>query len=195
MKFGFRKPSLKRSISAMTTGALKRAILREIIPEYGKRGMGWANPKKAAYNHLYSMVTSSPVDLILDTSKPKHSTKSQLITSEAECQHKQDLINIYKIGIGQSRVAGELINDAKEILYRETPLDKAIRRIFNYSCGYLNNSMSCGFDFCDMCVERLNKIQRINPIVKEICLEIVSLIRQGNNSKDIYDYLTEKFKM
>lgn len=55
--------------------------------------------------------------------------------------------------------------------------------------------MSCGFDFCDMCVERLNKIQRINSIVQEICLEIVSLIRQGNNSKYIYDYLTEKFKM
>ena len=195
MKFGFRKPSLKRSISAMTTGALKRALLREIIPGYSKRGMGWANPKKAAYNHLYSMVTSSPVDLILDTSKPKCSTKSQLITSESECQHKQDLINIYKIGIEQSRVAGELINDAKEILYRETPLDKAIRRIFNYSCGYLNNSMSCGFDFCDMCVERLNKIQRINPIVKEICLEIVSLIRQGNNSKYIYNYLNGKFNV
>ena len=179
----------------MTTGALKRALLREIIPGYGKRGMGWANPKKAAYNPLYSMVTSSPVDLILDTSKPKCSTKSQLITSESECQHKQNLINIYKIGIEQSRVAGELINDAKEILYRETPLDKAIRRIFNYSCGYLNNSMSCGFDFCDMSVERLNKIQRINPIVKEICLEIVSLIRQGNNSKYIYNYLNGKFNV
>lgn len=195
MKFGFRKPSLKRSISAMTTGALKRAILREIIPGYGKRGMGWANPKKASYNHLYGMVTANPVDLMLDNSKTKYTKKNQSTISEAEYQHKQNLINIYKVGIEQSRIAGELINDAKEILYTETPIDKAIRRVFNYSCGYLNNSMSCGFDFCDMCVERLNKIQRINPTVKEICFEIVILIRKGSNSKYIYDQLTEKYKV
>lgn len=195
MKFGFRKPSLKRSISAMTTGALKRAILREIIPGYGKRGMGWTNPKKAAYNHLYGMVTANPIDLILDTSKPKRTTKSQSIISEVEYQHKQNLINIYKLGIEQSRIASELINEAKGIIATETPIDKAIRRIFNYSCGYLNNSMSCGFDFCDMCVERLNKIQRINPIVKEICFEIVSLIRQGHKSNYIYEQIIEKFKI
>ena len=39
MKFGFRTPSLKRSISARTTGRAKRAIKRAIIPGYGKRGM------------------------------------------------------------------------------------------------------------------------------------------------------------
>ena len=195
MKFGFRKPSLKSCISAMTTGALKRAILREFIPGYGKRGMGWANPKKAAYNHLYSMVTSNPVDLISETLKPKQATKSKSIISETEYQSKQNLINIYKLGIEQSRVAGELITEAKGVIGTETPIDKAIRRIFNYSCGYLNNSMSCGFDFCDMCVERLNKIQRINPTVKEICIDIVSLIRQGNNSKYIYNYLNGKFNV
>ena len=46
MKFGFRKPSLKRSISARTTGQAKRAIKRALIPGYGKRGMGILHPKK-----------------------------------------------------------------------------------------------------------------------------------------------------
>lgn len=48
MKFGMRTPSLKRSISARTTGQLKRSVKRAIIPGYGKKGMGWIkNPKKA----------------------------------------------------------------------------------------------------------------------------------------------------
>ena len=44
MKFGFRTPSFKRSLSAATKGAAKRALMREIVPYYGKRGMGWSNP-------------------------------------------------------------------------------------------------------------------------------------------------------
>ena len=51
MKFGLRTPSLKKSISARTTGRAKRAIKKALIPGYGKKGMGWIkNPKKAAYN-------------------------------------------------------------------------------------------------------------------------------------------------
>lgn len=38
MKFGMRTPSLKRSISARTTGQLKRSVKRAIIPGYGKKG-------------------------------------------------------------------------------------------------------------------------------------------------------------
>lgn len=55
MKFGLRTPSLKKSISARTTGRAKRAIKKALIPGYGKKGMGWIkNPKKAAYNKVYN---------------------------------------------------------------------------------------------------------------------------------------------
>ena len=37
MKYGMRKPSWKKSISARTTGRLNSAIKRAIIPGYGKR--------------------------------------------------------------------------------------------------------------------------------------------------------------
>ena len=63
MKFGFRKPSLKRSISARTTGQAKRAIKRALIPGYGKRGMGILHPKKAIYNKVYNKTTFSVFDL------------------------------------------------------------------------------------------------------------------------------------
>lgn len=64
MKFGFRKPSLKRSISARTTGQAKRAIKRALIPGYGKRGMGILHPKKALYNHVYRRTTFGLGDII-----------------------------------------------------------------------------------------------------------------------------------
>lgn len=64
MKFGMRTPSLKRSISARTTGQLNRSVKRAIIPGYGKKGMGWIkNPKKALYNKVYHKTTFSIFDL------------------------------------------------------------------------------------------------------------------------------------
>lgn len=58
MKVGFRTPSLKKSISARTTGALKRKVKSSINPLYGKKGMGLiTNPKKAVYNKVYKKTT------------------------------------------------------------------------------------------------------------------------------------------
>lgn len=60
MKFGMRTPSLKRSISARTTGRAKRTVKRALLPGYGKKGMGWLrNPRKAAYNKIYHKTTFS----------------------------------------------------------------------------------------------------------------------------------------
>ena len=64
MKFGLRTPSIKRSISARTTGRAKRAIKKALIPGYGKKGIGWLkNPKKAAYNKVYNKTTFGLSDL------------------------------------------------------------------------------------------------------------------------------------
>lgn len=57
-KIGVRKPNLKSSLKARTTGRAKRAVKRALIPGYGKKGMGWVkNPKKAAYNAVYRRTT------------------------------------------------------------------------------------------------------------------------------------------
>ena len=59
-----RKPSLKKSISARTTGRAKRAVKKAVIPGYGKKGMGWIkNPKKAAYNKVYNKTSISIFDI------------------------------------------------------------------------------------------------------------------------------------
>ena len=65
MKFGFRTPSMKRSISARTTGRAKRAIKRAIIPGYGRKGMGLlTNPKKSIYNRVYRKTTFGLGDIV-----------------------------------------------------------------------------------------------------------------------------------
>lgn len=64
MKIGMRKPSLKKSIKARTTGKAKRALKKAVIPGYGKKGTGWLkDPKKAAYNKVYRKTTFSIFDL------------------------------------------------------------------------------------------------------------------------------------
>lgn len=58
------KAEHKKSISARTTGKLKRSLKKKIIPGYGKKGTGWIkNPKKAAYNKVYRKTTFSIFDL------------------------------------------------------------------------------------------------------------------------------------
>ena len=64
MKFGMRKPSLKKSISARTKGRATRAIKKAVIPGYGKKGTGiLKNPKKAVYNKVYNKTTFGLRDL------------------------------------------------------------------------------------------------------------------------------------
>lgn len=58
MKIGIRKPNIKSSIKAKTTGKIKRDIKRTVNPLYGKSGMGFINdPKKALYNKIYNKTT------------------------------------------------------------------------------------------------------------------------------------------
>ena len=64
MKFGMRKPSLKKSFKARTTGRAKKAVKKSINPLYGKKGIGIVkNPKKSVYNKVYKKTTFSIADI------------------------------------------------------------------------------------------------------------------------------------
>ena len=66
MKPGMRRPSLKKSLRARTTGKVKRAVKKAVVPGYGKKGMGWLkNPKKALYNKVYKKTSFSLFDLFI----------------------------------------------------------------------------------------------------------------------------------
>jgi hypothetical protein len=52
MKFGFRKPSLKKRLAARTSW---KRVVRHNLGLKAPRGWGWlTNPKKAAYNRVYN---------------------------------------------------------------------------------------------------------------------------------------------
>ena len=64
MKFGMRKPSIKKSFKARTTSKYKRRLKKAVIPGYGKKGMGWLrSPKRAVYNKFYRKTSFSFWDL------------------------------------------------------------------------------------------------------------------------------------
>lgn len=72
MKFGFRTPSLKKRIAARTSW---KRIVRHSMGLKAPRGYGWlTNPKKAAYNHIYSRVTADPIKIaasLMENNTPK----------------------------------------------------------------------------------------------------------------------------
>ena len=58
MKFGFRTPSLKKSLKARTTGRAKRAVKSSVNPLYGKKGVGLVtNPERSVKNRIYKRTT------------------------------------------------------------------------------------------------------------------------------------------
>jgi len=55
MKFGFRRPSLRKRIAARTSW---KRVVRHNLGLKAPRGYGWlTNPKKAAYNRVYNRTT------------------------------------------------------------------------------------------------------------------------------------------
>lgn len=65
MKIGIRKPSVKKSIKARTTGKLKREIKSEVVPFYNQKGTGIIkDQKKAIYNKVYNKTSFSIFDIL-----------------------------------------------------------------------------------------------------------------------------------
>lgn len=64
MKIGMRKPSVRKSFRARTTGKAKRKMKKAVNPFYGKRGVGFAkSPKKSVRSAAYRRTTFSVMDL------------------------------------------------------------------------------------------------------------------------------------
>jgi hypothetical protein len=61
MRFGLRRPSLKKRLSARTS---PKRFVRHNLGLKAPRGWGWlTNPKKAAYNRIYNRTTFSIADM------------------------------------------------------------------------------------------------------------------------------------
>lgn len=64
MKFGFRKPSVKKMLKSKTTGKAKRAVKKSVSPVYGKKGAGAVkSPSRSVKNKVYKKTTVGVKDL------------------------------------------------------------------------------------------------------------------------------------
>ena len=73
MKWGFRKPSLRKRIAARTSW---KRFARNSLRLKAPRGWGWlTNPRKAAYNRLYRRTTFG-LDDVLRTLRPRRSSST-----------------------------------------------------------------------------------------------------------------------
>ena len=62
MRFGLRRPSLRKMIAAHTS---PKRYLRHSLGLKAPRGWGWlTNPRRAAYNRVYNRTTLSVADLV-----------------------------------------------------------------------------------------------------------------------------------
>lgn len=65
MKFGFRKPSIKKMVKAKTTGKIKRAAKKAVNPLYGKKGVGAVkDPVRSVKNKVYKKTTVGVKDIL-----------------------------------------------------------------------------------------------------------------------------------
>jgi hypothetical protein len=63
MKWGIRKPSLRKRIAARTSA---RRYVRHSLGLKAPRGFGWVtNPRRAAYNRIYNRTTVKADNLIV----------------------------------------------------------------------------------------------------------------------------------
>ena len=86
MKIGVRKPNLKRSLKAKTTGKLKRSVKKATNPLYGKKGVGMIkDPGKAIRGKVYNATTIS----LTSSNKKKKSTPSSSPTAPVKISTKK----------------------------------------------------------------------------------------------------------
>lgn len=122
MKFGVRKPSIKRSLKAKTTGRAKRAVKSSVNPLYGKKNMGLINdPKKSIYNKVYSKTTISVVPKFNDTSKKnvaENKNQNVLNINETDYRYFNFDDTSDSISINDKKVNKEIkLNKINRVLY------------------------------------------------------------------------------
>lgn len=91
MKIGIRKPNLKKSIKARTTGKLKRQIKSSMNPLYGEKGVGFIKePKRAIYNKVYNKTT------ITTLGSPHKANKAEQVASTPKLNNHSSLSKLRK---------------------------------------------------------------------------------------------------
>lgn len=143
MKFGVRKPSIKKRIKAKTTGRVKKAAKRTVNPLYGKKGMGLVNnPKKALYNKVYNSTTIGVSDFLESSSKNENTIRNNRKSNNAQSKEFLSDSNIKSAKPKSSNVPlYEITNDNKakigKRIYTKKQLKKYSILLLVFSITYM----------------------------------------------------------
>lgn len=135
MKFGMRKPSIKKSFKARTTGKIKRQAKSAINPIYGKKGVGFVkNPSKSVKNSIYHKTTFSIFDLF-----KSHKKSTNNSTCKNDTKQTVTLNDVDKMSSTQKTQLYHTIQTQYSTFYNEyyTEMQKIEK---NYSL-FINNNL------------------------------------------------------
>lgn len=147
MKFGVRKPSLKKSIKARTTGKAKRKIKKAINPTYGKKGTGYIrDPKKAVYNKVYNKTTVG-VNPLSSLSSSEGKKKSQPQTTHAKNTSYDTTYTKYKVIDKEVAVTNPIELLFRRLLKKESIETKTVQEkviVEQYTYGEIESIQANG---------------------------------------------------
>lgn len=202
MKFGFRKPSWKKSLSAATRGAVNRAVKKAIIPGYGQKGMGIANPKKYLYNQVYSMTTIDTIGLLTNKIHRSSSSSSREYTNLKYSPTKpivnyhsnQKALDLRGEGLKQCKVIFDLESHCQKISFKS----EAIQKLYGRANKYISKGIMCGEDLHQYAISDLEKL--IETAVKtstidecKIAISIIEQLQKGASFDDVISNVRDAY--
>jgi hypothetical protein len=188
MKIGMRKPSIKRSIKARTTGRLKREVKKAIIPWYGKKGIGVLHPKKAVYNKIYRKTSFSFWDLLgliaqyFDDNTAEISSRDEDIKEEIseKISNLNDTLNAFKKeyqeDLSATPVKLELHNNSPNPKFHRSEREEKLKH--DFFCKYYQQNSKL-----DSLEDRLLELRSIAMKEKNRDEKIIKL----NEALECYD--------
>lgn len=196
MKFGLRKPSLKKSFSARTSALFSRTIKRALIPGYGKKGIGWlTNPKKMLYNKVYGSLTVGVPDILRINSHKNNSTvrNPSIIKGQQSISKRAD-------GLKQCEI---ILQFTSHYLLDKT-LNISILNAITRIHGRINRYLDKGVMYQDDCYQYITKeIGILQQTAKRkstkyecnIILDIIEQLKMGTEFNQIIDTIKCKYPL
>ena len=128
MKYGVRKPNIKKSIKARTTGKVKRQVKKAVNPLYGIVN----DPKKAAYNAVYNRTTVGVSDIAKGLTAANGNPAASSSTNAP--QKKEYSANTYSVCGILMIVLGAVLALLGLILLLAVPVAGIIAIVFGVAC-------------------------------------------------------------
>ena len=165
MKIGMRRPNIKSRVKSKTTGRIKRTVRRSIDPTDGKKGAGWIkDPKKAAYNAVYSRTTTG----VYTSGTKRHRTKDDFA----------DYVGEYDEDIQFSEPPKSMPLSATLIMLAGIVMAPVsiISFFFNIQRGFCFLFLACGLLVLGASIAEEDKKKKKNAIITGVvCIAVAAL--------------------